>query len=110
MPDWKEHGVRIVRAGELDPNTPQSPGMTRAAAITHARTGASKLWAGTVAGSHGQGLSDRGLFLSYEPTVNPNYRLTVAIHLLAGLKVGATSSHSPFRIPPSPLTLARSLC
>jgi len=37
-----------VRAGELDSNTPQTPGMTRAAAITHARTGASKLWAGTV--------------------------------------------------------------
>src|SRR5882724_6497494 len=46
--DWKEHGIRIVRAGELDSNTPQTPGMTRAAAITHARTGASKLWAGTV--------------------------------------------------------------
>ena len=46
--DWKEHGVKIVRAGELDKNTPQTPGMTRAAAITRARTGASKLWAGTV--------------------------------------------------------------
>jgi uncharacterized RmlC-like cupin family protein len=46
--DWKEHGVKIVRAGDLDFNTPQTPGMTRAAAITHARTGASKLWAGTV--------------------------------------------------------------
>src|SRR5262244_368047 len=46
--NWKEHGVKIVHAGELDSNTPQTPGMTRAAAITHARTGASKLWAGTV--------------------------------------------------------------
>src|SRR5260370_262994 len=46
--NWKEHGVKIVRAGELDSNTPQTPGMTRAAAITHARTGATKLWAGTV--------------------------------------------------------------
>src|SRR5437899_9569285 len=46
--DWKEHGVKIVRAGELDPNTPQTAGMTRAAAITHARTGATKLWAGAV--------------------------------------------------------------
>lgn len=46
--DWKEHGVKIVRAGELDTNTPQTPGMTRAAAITHARTGANQLWAGTV--------------------------------------------------------------
>ena len=41
--DWKAHGVKIVRAGDLDANTPQTPGMTRAAAITHARTGASKL-------------------------------------------------------------------
>ena len=46
--DWEHHGVRIVRGGDLDSNTPQTPGMTRAAAITHARTGASKLWAGTV--------------------------------------------------------------
>jgi uncharacterized RmlC-like cupin family protein len=48
MSDWEQHGIRIVRAGELDANTPQTPGMTRAAAITHARTGANKLWAGTV--------------------------------------------------------------
>ena len=46
--DWKEHGVKIVHAGELDTNTPQTSGMTRAAAITHARTGANKLWGGTV--------------------------------------------------------------
>jgi uncharacterized RmlC-like cupin family protein len=46
--DWREHGVKIVRADQLDPNTPQTPGMNRAAAITHARTGANKLWAGTV--------------------------------------------------------------
>ena len=46
--DWQQHGVKIVSAGDLDLNTPQTPGMTRAAAITHARTGASKLWAGTV--------------------------------------------------------------
>jgi uncharacterized RmlC-like cupin family protein len=47
-PDWKYHGVRIVHAGELDTNTPQTPGMTRAAAINYARAGATKLWAGTV--------------------------------------------------------------
>jgi uncharacterized RmlC-like cupin family protein len=46
--DWKKHGIRIVRTGELDSNTPQTPGMTRAAAITHATAGAHKLWAGTV--------------------------------------------------------------
>ena len=48
MQDWRAHGIRIVRAGELDSNTPQTPGMTRAAAITHASAGAEKLWAGTV--------------------------------------------------------------
>lgn len=47
-PDWKHHGVRIVHSDELDTNTPQTPGMNRAAAITHARAGATKLWAGTV--------------------------------------------------------------
>src|SRR5216684_3020523 len=41
-------GIRIVRAGDLDTNTPQTPGMNRAAAITHASAGAQKLWAGTV--------------------------------------------------------------
>jgi len=46
--DWKERGVKIVHAGELDMNTPQTSGMTRAAAITYARTGAEKLWAGTM--------------------------------------------------------------
>jgi uncharacterized RmlC-like cupin family protein len=46
--DWRTHGVRVVRGDELDPNTPQTPGMTRAAAITAARAGADKLWAGTV--------------------------------------------------------------
>src|SRR5213596_2266640 len=45
---WRLHGVRVVRANQLDPNTPQTPGMTRAAAITAARAGAEKLWAGTV--------------------------------------------------------------
>ncbi|HEY6398636.1 MAG TPA: cupin domain-containing protein [Solirubrobacteraceae bacterium] len=46
--DWRTNGVRVVRGDELDINTPQTPGMTRAAAITAARGGAAKLWAGTV--------------------------------------------------------------
>jgi uncharacterized RmlC-like cupin family protein len=46
--DWRLDGVRIVRNDELDLNTPQTPGMTRAAAITHAKAGANELWAGTV--------------------------------------------------------------
>jgi uncharacterized RmlC-like cupin family protein len=46
--DWRLHGVRVVHAGELDANTPQTPGMNRAAAIDAARAGPEKLWAGTV--------------------------------------------------------------
>jgi len=45
---WRLHGVRVVRGTDLDPNTPQTPGMKRAAAIDHARAGAEKLWAGAV--------------------------------------------------------------
>jgi len=30
--DWRNHGLRIIRSGELDSNTPQTPGMTRAEA------------------------------------------------------------------------------
>src|SRR5512138_69957 len=46
--DWRQHGVRVVKGADLDTNTPQTPGMNRAAAINHARAGAEKLWAGTV--------------------------------------------------------------
>ncbi|MEU0542302.1 cupin domain-containing protein [Nocardia sp. NPDC005978] len=46
--EWREHGVRVVKSGELDPNTAQTPGMDRAAAINAARVGAQRIWAGTV--------------------------------------------------------------
>jgi uncharacterized RmlC-like cupin family protein len=45
--DWKTHGVKVIPGGSLDTNTPQTPGMERAAAINFARAGAQKLWAGT---------------------------------------------------------------
>src|SRR5260221_10704234 len=45
---WKHDGVRVVPEDRLDPNTAQTPGMDRQAAITFARTGAQKIWAGTV--------------------------------------------------------------
>jgi uncharacterized RmlC-like cupin family protein len=68
--DWREHGVRIVRAGALDPNTPQTPGMSRAAAITHATAGAQKLWAGTVSihpdartGAHHHGVLESVIYV-----------------------------------------------
>ncbi len=46
--DWKEHGVKVIPGNQLDTNTPQTPGMNRAAAINFARVGAQKIWAGTV--------------------------------------------------------------
>lgn len=46
--DWKNRGVQVIPGDQLDPNTAQTPGMNRAAAITTARAGAQQLWAGTV--------------------------------------------------------------
>ncbi len=45
---WKHDGVRVIPGASLDPNTAQSPGMDRKAAINYARVGAQKIWAGTV--------------------------------------------------------------
>ena len=48
-PRWKHDGVRVIKGDQLDSNTAQTPGMFRQAAINHARVGAQKIWAGTVA-------------------------------------------------------------
>src|SRR5712672_3938964 len=48
MSKWKHDGVRVIPGNSLDPNTAQTPGMDRKAAINHARVGAQKIWAGTV--------------------------------------------------------------
>jgi uncharacterized RmlC-like cupin family protein len=48
MTDWKDNGVRVIPGDKLDPNTAQTPGMSRAAAVNFARVGAQKIWAGTV--------------------------------------------------------------
>jgi uncharacterized RmlC-like cupin family protein len=48
QPDWRTNGVKIIPGNGLDSNTPQTPGMSRAAAINYARAGANKIWAGTV--------------------------------------------------------------
>src|SRR4028119_1166679 len=45
---WKHDGVRVIKGDRLDPNTAQTPGMFRQAAINHARVGAQRIWAGTV--------------------------------------------------------------
>lgn len=45
---WRDEGVKVIPGNHLDTNTPQTPGMSRSAAINHARTGAEKIWAGTV--------------------------------------------------------------
>ena len=46
--DWRLNGVRVIKGDQLDPNTAQTPGMNRAAAINAARVGAQKIWAGTI--------------------------------------------------------------
>ncbi|WP_223884903.1 cupin domain-containing protein [Nocardia colli] len=45
---WRDNGVRVIKADQLDSNTAQTPGMDRAAAINAARVGAQQIWAGTV--------------------------------------------------------------
>jgi uncharacterized RmlC-like cupin family protein len=67
---WKHDGVRVIPGTELDPNTPQTPGMDRKAAITFARVGAQKLWAGTVhihpnakTGAHHHGLLESVIYV-----------------------------------------------
>ena len=45
---WRENGVKVIPGNSLDPNTAQTPGMNRATAISKARAGAEKIWAGTV--------------------------------------------------------------
>jgi uncharacterized RmlC-like cupin family protein len=47
-PKWKHDGVRVIPGNQLDPNTAQTPGMDRKAAINAARVGAQKIWVGTV--------------------------------------------------------------
>jgi uncharacterized RmlC-like cupin family protein len=68
--NWKLDGVRVVGADQLDPNTAQTPGMSRAAAINFARVGAQKLWAGTVhihagakTGAHHHGALESVIFV-----------------------------------------------
>ena len=46
--DWQHNGVKIILACDLESNTHPTPGITRASAITHVRTGASKVLGGTV--------------------------------------------------------------
>jgi uncharacterized RmlC-like cupin family protein len=69
-PDWRRDGVRVVRHDQLDSNTPQTPGMQRAAAITATSAGANKLWAGTVTiapdartGAHHHGALESVIFV-----------------------------------------------
>ena len=69
-PRWKHDGVCVVPADQLDPNTAQTPGMDRKAAINFARTGAQKLWAGTVhihpnakTGAHHHGALESVIFI-----------------------------------------------
>ena len=45
---WKYDGVRVITPQEFDSNTPQTIGMSRAAAVNLQLGGAQKIWAGIV--------------------------------------------------------------
>ena len=68
--NWRDDGVNVIPADTLDPNTAQTPGMTRAAAINLARVGAQKIWGGTVSiepnaktGAHHHGHLDSVIYV-----------------------------------------------
>jgi len=49
--NWQH--VRVVRPGQFDANTPQTPGMQRVAAVSRELAGAQGIWAGvTVVAPH----------------------------------------------------------
>jgi uncharacterized RmlC-like cupin family protein len=63
-------GLRVIRAGEASGDTTQTPGMTRAAAISGAQVGARSLWMGTTvmgpashSGDHHHGDSETGIYV-----------------------------------------------
>ena len=63
-------GLRLIRAGDLSPETAQTGGMTRAAAVSGPLTGARSLWMGstvmapaTRSGDHHHGDSETGIYV-----------------------------------------------
>ncbi len=52
-PDGRAAGVRVVKPLQFDGGTPQTPGMRRLAAVSHALVGSEKLWAGMMIGEPG---------------------------------------------------------
>ncbi|MEO8811579.1 MAG: cupin domain-containing protein [Caulobacteraceae bacterium] len=67
---WKTRGVQVIPGDRLDPDTAQTAGMERAAAIDRARVGAQKIWAGTVTirpdartGAHHHGALESVIFV-----------------------------------------------
>jgi uncharacterized RmlC-like cupin family protein len=68
--NWRDDGVNVIPADTLDPNTAQTPGMARAAAVNLARVGAQKIRAGTVSiepnaktGAHHHGHLDSVIYV-----------------------------------------------
>jgi uncharacterized RmlC-like cupin family protein len=70
MPDDRGRRLRHIRAGQLDPDTAQTPGMRRAAAISGAATGSTAIWMGearvapaAVSAPHHHGHSETGIYV-----------------------------------------------
>jgi len=61
--DWKIHGVKVIPGDQLDPNTAQTPGMDRAAAINFARVGAHKIHANAKTGAHHHGALESVIYV-----------------------------------------------
>jgi uncharacterized RmlC-like cupin family protein len=46
--DGRAAGVRVIKPLQFDADTPQTPGLRRLAAVSHAVAGSEKLWAGVM--------------------------------------------------------------
>ena len=51
--DGRAAGARVVKPLQFDADTPQTPGMRRLAAVSHALGGSERLWAGVMIGEPG---------------------------------------------------------
>jgi uncharacterized RmlC-like cupin family protein len=47
-PDGLTAGLRVIKPLQFDPDTAQTPGLRRLAAVSHALVGSEKLWAGVM--------------------------------------------------------------
>ncbi|HEX5569810.1 MAG TPA: hypothetical protein VFX31_00390, partial [Ktedonobacterales bacterium] len=85
-------GVRIVHGDQLDPNTPQTPGMQRAAAINYATAGPA---------SSGRAVSRFIPTPRRAPTTTARWRASSTWSVATPVCAGASGWNTPPRLAPA---------